>query len=152
MKSYQYETLEKRAEKDKTKLYLAAGKNKGKFATYVGMGLHGGEINLRLEDKTEITVHYRQVEELSVSGEPEVKPVIDMTGREINIGSYICYSRLEYKRHAMEIGRVTDITEIGYLKVRPLVHNGEKIVKKSWRRCSTNIITVNDAFGSIKLP
>jgi hypothetical protein len=140
------------------RLYIASGKYSGQFCLFTGH-TSGGKMSVlpdsiaeRMANGQPSYAHYTMLEELDEWGKPMIVPVQDMTGREINIGSFVCYSIGEGKgSHALEIGKVTEFTKVGALKVDRIVKNGQNINDLSpYGRNTTRI--VNDPMRSIKLP
>jgi hypothetical protein len=129
-------------------LYITEGKYKGKKAN-LRYFISKNMIVLVEGEQEEISLHYTKLEEFDEYGEVKIFPVIDMTGREINLDSYVCYSLVSNQTHALEIGRVFEITRIGAVKVNVVVHNGKKIKSNSYRN---NTTIINNPFRSIKLP
>jgi hypothetical protein len=151
MKQWQYQRISGHRTRLEAnpRLFISGGKYKGKFGTYENS--YDSKISIKLDDsEEEVMIGYVQVEELDEYGQPKVLPVMDMTGREITIDSYICYSVPAGRNsHAMEIGKVFELTKVGAIKVRTVVRNGEKTEPDRWRRGE---VTVNNPFRSIKLP
>ena len=151
MKSWQFNRLVREYKRDNInplRLYVGEGKHKGKYGTYDYS--HSSEIYILLDGATEnIKLHYTKLEELDEFGDPRVLPVVDMTGREITLDSYVCYSVNDGQSHALEIGKVYELTRVGQLKVRTVVKNGDKVEPTYYRRNET---VVNNPLRSIKLP
>jgi hypothetical protein len=151
VKAWQHSRLPKIAVDGRTRLFIISGKHKNKYCVFGGNTFYQSKIRVTVEDdeNTELELHYTALEELGEDGLPVVLPVMDMTGRDITEGSYICYSVSSGRSsHALEIGKVVELTRTGSLKVRPIVHNGDKAMP-SWRGLP---VTVNDPFRTIKLP
>jgi hypothetical protein len=144
MKQWQFKRIVKN--KDRPRLYVATGKDKGNFGKFQYES--GGKIYLSLDSGTEINLHYSALEELDEFGDPKVLPVMDMTGREIVVDSYVCYSVKTSNTHALEIGKVLELTRLGGLKARSTVRNGERVPPDQWRH---NVVNV-DPVRCIKLP
>lgn len=151
MKSWQFNRMisnYKRGGYETMRLYVGEGKHKGKFGKYEYS--HSSEVYLTLDGDADTTkFHYTKLEELDEFGEPRVLPVVDMTGREITVDSFVCYSVNSGQSHALEIGKVYELTRVGQLKVRTVVHNGDKVQERAYRRSET---VVNNPLRSIKLP
>lgn len=150
MKSWQFSRMQRSFDYSgpTIRLYVGEGKHKGKFGEY--KGCNSSDIYFLPDGEDEnIKLHYTKFEELDEFGHPKVLPVMDMTGREITIDSYVCYSVNSGQSHALEIGKVYELTRVGALKVRTVVHNGDKVVPGFYRRNET---VVNNPLRSIKLP
>ena len=149
MKSWQYQRLKSRRHNETVRLYVAVGKHKGKIGVY-RYDAPSGKISIQFDDANDtIDIHYTNLEELDEFGQPKVLPVVDMTGREIDVGSLVCFSVSTRHSHALEIGKVLEVTRVGGLKVVTHVRNGDKVPPDRWRN---NESVINDPFRSIKLP
>lgn len=104
------------------------------------------------ETGEDITIHYAEVEYTDANGEPALQPVKDMTGRPMEAGKWVVYSvGAGGTSHALEIGRISEITRVGALKVERTIQNGEKVGgANTWRDRSMRI--VNDPDRSLMLP
>ena len=137
------------------RLYVMKGRHKGQYCRL--RYITGSKLSVTLETvkpliaaDAEVEINYVDIEELDAAGNPEILPVIDMTGREISVDSYVAYSVPSgHSSHALEIGKVIEITRVGALRVRAIVHNGEKLKPDRWRN---NESIVNDPFRTVKLP
>ena len=108
------------------------------------------------EDGTEAEIPYGKVEYIDSEGQPRFELVTDMTGREIFVDTILCYSVTEGRSHALEIGKVTSITDTGYVKTKVLVHNGDKVLEDGkgakhggWH---TRERSIQDPDKTLKLP
>jgi hypothetical protein len=100
----------------------------------VVQGVSGSEVLLKFPgDPDIISLSYTKVDLLGADGMPEIVPITDMTGRQINIDAVICYSVNEGSGHALEIGRVVKVHDSGLVSVTPLVHNGQKLTSAQKR-------------------
>lgn len=130
-------------------LHVTSGKFKGKNLPLERIS--GRYIVLRVDEESTVTVPYANCERVGSDGLPIYAPVIDMTGRVIEIGNFITYSvSAGQNSHAMEIGRVVSFTNTGMIKVDVMVHNGDVVTVSSWRRSKER--TVNDHRRSMLLP
>jgi hypothetical protein len=157
MKSWQHGRLTAEGIGGKTRLFITAGKNKNTPCTYL-RSERSGKVAVALRsvspgDPVEFETHYTNLEEVDEYGNPKPLPVVDMTGREITPNSYICYSAPASKRnphnHALEIGKVLELTKVGAIRIRRIVKNGEKLAMDKY---SKNETVVNNPFRAIKLP
>jgi len=147
MKQWQFHRLaSNRHERTKPRLYINEGKFKGQYGTYEYD--NSSKITIVLDDGGTVEINYSAVEELDEFGKPKILPVMDMTGREIEIDSYICYSVKTNHSHALEIGRVYEISKIGGIKARTAVRNGEKVKPNNWNRNEVKV----DSLRCLKLP
>lgn len=99
-------------------------------------------------------LHYTLIECTTPDGKPDIRPVQDMTGRDIEVGKWIVYSVTAGRNsHALEVGCVADITKTGAVKVARTLKNGERVGQGSvgWRNSQTHK-TVNDPDRSLLLP
>src|SRR6478752_618406 len=118
MRNWQYAKLGKGE-----RVYVSEGKFKGRYGT-AGYK-NQSKISIALDsldgtDPVEVNVAYKSVETLDDFGNPQYLPVTDMSGRALEIGNYICYSIAAGRNsHAMEIGRIKEISAVGALKVDP---------------------------------
>ena len=137
------------------RLFIQEGKLKDQYCKFRYAG--GPKFSVELESVAPgassgevVEVHYTNLEELDEYGAVKIFPVMDMTGREITEDAYICYSvSAGRSSHALEIGKVVEMTKSGGLKVRRVVHNGDKVDMNHWRG---NVVNVTDPFRSIRLP
>ena len=148
MKSWQKDRLD--LHKGPIRLYINDGKNKGKYCVvrnYAG----SGKISVSLEDTDQLSeIHYTALEELDEFGSPKILPVVDMTGREIMLDTFVCYSiSAGNNSHALEIGKVYEFTRTGAVKVRTVARDGQKVSPNSWNKNET---TINNPLRSIRLP
>lgn len=128
----------------------------GKFSGQRGraVGKRGGQVGMNFGTDPIVYVTYSKLEFIDAHGHPLVKPVTDMSGRELAVDNYIAYSSLVERNgfkntHALEVGRIVEITDIGWLKVRAITKNGRKLEDDYWRR---NLKSVTDPFRTLKLP
>lgn len=147
MKQWQFSRLKsQRYERVKPRLYVNEGKFKGRYGTYEYDS--GSKITILLDDdKNSTEIAYSAIEELDEYGQPKILPVMDMTGREIVIGAHICYSVNTRHSHALEIGKVIEISKIGGIKAQAVVRNGDKVAPTSYKSESGV-----DSLRCIKLP
>ena len=152
MKSFQYyHIFSARGHNSKhERLYVNTGKYKGKFCTF-SRGGSSTKMIVQLEGTDdEVELHYTSLEQLDEYGQVKVMPVVDMTGRKISVGTYVCYSAAAgHASHALAIGKVLEFTKVGAIRVQTLVLNGDK-VKPTYYSTYENII--NDPFRSLALP
>ena len=148
MKSWQYRKFVHDG-RGGERLYINEGKLKGRFCVFRYAG--GPKFSVEIEDtKDVVEIHYTNLEQLDEFGEVKIFPVMDMTGREITEDCYICYSvSAGRSSHALEIGKVKEMTKHGGLKVLRVVHNGDKVSATHWRG---NVVNVTDPFRCIRLP
>lgn len=109
------------------KLIVTSGRNEGQTLEFEFTS--NSRIIGKLEDGSDIEIPYAKVEFIDSEGHPKYEPVTDMTGREIFPDSIICYSVTEGRTHALEIGRVTSITDTGYIKTKVMVQDGDKVLE-----------------------
>lgn len=164
MKSWQYQRLLQQKNSGFPKLYVSEGKLKGRSAVPQGVG-GGSKFIMKFEDVI-ADIHYTALEEVDEFGRPKILPVVDMTGRAIEVGSTICFSgkasssmttatatqnsySTSRNSHSLQIGRVIEITRIGSPVVETIVRNGEKVKADTWRK---NRTTINDPMRTLKLP
>ncbi len=151
MKSWQYQRLREsiKRDSDRPRLFIQEGKHKGKYCTFrydAGSGKSSVQID---GDADTINIHYTNLEELDEFGKPNILPVVDMTGRAIDVGSFLCFSVSTEHSHALEIGKVIEFTRVGAVKVKTIVRNGQKVGEDRWRH---NESTLNDPLRTVKLP
>lgn len=139
------------------RLVVTSGKKKGRTAVVVSV--YGMEITLRLSDVApgetddSLKLHYSNVEEAGPDGQPVIRPVIDMTGREITDQSWIIYSVGGGRaKHGLEIGKVIELTKTGAVKVERMLADGKPVrVVLPWEKKKKHKI-VNDPDRSLTLP
>lgn len=136
------------------KLIVTGGRQEGK--TLVFHYTSNSRIVGEFEDGSEADIPYGKVEFIDSEGQPRYELVTDMTGREIFADTILCYSVTEGRTHALEIGKVISITDTGYLKMKVLVHNGDKIMESGkgtkdglWHSTERSI---QDPDKTLKLP
>lgn len=114
-------------------------------------GTHKSNVEVVLPDGQTTSLMYTKVEWLDADGNPDIKLVSDMTGREIKVGNWVSYSQSAgHSSHALEIGRVEKTTPTGGLVVKPYLRNGNKIKLSSWRTTITK--TINDPDRCLLIP
>lgn len=127
----------------------------GKHAGRVGLLVSAANPKLGVQfpdEEAVIGIHYSDMEECDPDGKPIYYPMLDMTGREITDGCWLVYSIASGRNsHALEMGRVCEITKTGAIKVSRELQNGTKVVKHSnpdWNLPKT----VNDPDRALMLP
>lgn len=91
--------------------------------TLVGIGK--SRIHIRTDAGKSLKGSYPIFDELDVNGNVKVNEIVDMTGRVIVIGSWICYSVLVGKKaHSLQIGQVQSITPQGKFNVVTALNGG----------------------------
>jgi hypothetical protein len=102
------------------------GKHKGKTGT-AQISWYGTKMSVIFPGDTEdYDIPYKNVDLLDENGDVVVDKLVDSTSREIVTGSIICYSANFRNSHSLSIGRVEGISDIGTLKVKEIILNGEK--------------------------
>lgn len=145
MKHWQFKAL---CSRDKgVKLIVTGGRQEGKTITFFYTS--NSKVVGELENGDEVQIAYGNVEFIDSEGQPDYALITDMTGREIFPDTILCYSVTENRIHALEIGKVTSITDTGYVKVKVLVHNGVKVEQDRWR---TTERAIHDPDKTLKLP
>jgi hypothetical protein len=149
MKSFQFQSLH-----NGERLVVTAGKHKGVVGEVINFVRSGSKVTIRPIDtlKTgtpdEITSNYVNFELADSQGNPRIAPILDMTGREIAVGTWAVYSFGEgsYNRHALEIGKVKEITKTGGLRVERLLKNGTKIngADQRWKERDERLVSDPD--------
>lgn len=145
MKHWQFKALCSRD--SGAKLIVTGGRQEGKTVTFSYTS--NSKIVGDLENGEEVQITYGNVEFIDSEGQPDYALVTDMTGREIFPDTILCYSVTENRIHALEIGKVSSITDTGYVKVKVLVHNGTKVDSVGWR---TQERAIHDPDKTLKLP
>lgn len=128
---------------------VTRGKHKGKLVSFDSCYSTTMNVKEIDGDGELIGIHYADLEVADENGVPVVSAVVDMTGREIEIGQFIVYSvSAGNSSHALEIGRVGEITKTGGVKVSRMVRNG-KSIETQWLNREK---TINDPDRSLLLP
>lgn len=148
MKNFQYAAMEM-GDRIRYKKGKLVGRGTAGYMHFVDSKITvcDGDTNDRHE------LHYKYVELIDEHGNDIVAPIIDMTGREINVGSILVYSIKEggaSGTHGLEIGKVINITAAGGLKIERMIKNGVPTKKTSlW---SKENCFVHDTKRALLLP
>lgn len=138
---------------------VTKGKHKGLVAPAIRRSHYGSEVIIPTDpqDKeqgwngTDLRIPYKNVEWVKHDGvTPDPRGMVDMTGRDIEIGTWVVYSISAGRAsHGLEIGKVTSISDTGVLTCERSLRNGEKATP-GWRNNNTR--RVNDADRCLTLP
>lgn len=130
-------------------LWVNSGKHEAKKGLLTKV--NASRVTLAFDGGKEISFPYSQIEMVGKDGEPIIMPITDMTGRQIEEGSWLCYSQATSYSHALEVGKVEKVTGAGGLMVRPYLRNGEKVTKKNyWGK--DNLRKIGDPDKALLLP
>ncbi len=130
------------------RLIVTRGKHKG----YVGEAVSNGYgSTVRFESLGNDDIPYKNVEWTKHDDTPDLRGMMDMTGRDIEVGTWIAYSVPNgSSSHGLEIGKVKAITDAGTLTVIRSLKNGTKVGTTSrWDHVERR---VGDADRCLALP
>lgn len=136
---------------------MTKGKHKGLVARAIRRSHCGSDVTIPVHDNSdawdrdELSIPYKNVEWVMRDGvTPDIRGMQDMTGRDIEIGTWVVYSVASGRSsHGLEMGKVKSISDTGVLTVDRALRNGEKATA-GWRNNNTR--KVNDADRCITLP
>ena len=110
----------------------------------------GSMMQIMTPDDRWLEIHYKDLEFLDNTGQPLIEPVRDMTGRPIDIDTWVVYSVNDKASHALEIGKVQKIGPTGALTTKRILHNGNTIdPNKRWENQTS---LVKDPWRALCLP
>lgn len=133
-------------------LHVTKGRQKGKNLPLIEI-THERKLVLALGEGTTVALHYKDCQRVDADGQPILDVVTDMTGRPVEIGTHIVYSVPEGRNsHALEIGKVTEITATGGLKVDVIIHNGTKVAPTTGSYRKTVGKSVGDPKRTMVIP
>lgn len=133
---------------------IVKGKHKGKYAHIVNKYCYSSNVYVKVEnsDLEELNVHYTYIDFVDSNGDVIVVRPQDMTGREIEIGNFMVYSKSSGRNsHALEIGQVTAFTNVGAVKVKRVMRNGDKVQTGQYSYYNVETV-INDPDKSLALP
>ncbi len=129
------------------RLIVTRGKHKGLIAEGCRRSSYGSEVWFEIHD---VEIPYKNVEWVRHDNEPDLRGMMDMTGRDIDVGTWVVYSiPAGSNSHALEMGKVVSISDTGTLLVDRALRNGDK-AEPGYRNKNTR--RVNDANRCLTLP
>lgn len=123
-------------------LHVTKGRQKGKNLPLIEI-THDRKLVLALGDGKTVALHYKDCQRTDAHGQPIADVVTDMTGRVVAIGTHLVYSVSDgANSHALEIGKVIEITPTGALKVDVILHNGKRVdTRTGWRKTVGKLVS-----------
>ncbi len=132
------------------KLYVNGGRHHGKIGEVAGF--ETGKAHLKFDDGKIAAVVYNKLEMLDADGHPMIVQMRDMMGEPIDVGAFVCYSQSTSYSHALEIGKVSKISDVGTLIIKPLVRNGKKHEQPGFGYYRADPVRKVNANRCLKLP
>lgn len=133
------------------RLCVVKGKRKNQIGHLVGCGIDAGILVVEFEDREEVEVHYGACHHVDDDGTIRLPKLRDMTGREIVLGSFLCYAvSMGARSFGLEFGTVRKISSTGTMTVHPMIQNGNKVNLPGHAQAADRI-TIS-GFRSLLLP
>lgn len=111
-----------------TRLHVVTGKRKRQTGRLVHCGFDAGALVIEFDDGEKVATHYGACHYVEADGTVRLSKLRDMTGREIVLGSYLCYAvSVGARSFGLEFGTVQKISSTGTMTVRPMLRNGKRV-------------------------